>query len=130
MNTFLEIKNHILTALQSLFALPSEKFASIEVQLNVDKEPSFGDVSCNAAMVLARELKQNPRQLAQQIQKHFELFEINGLGKVFEKVDIAGPGFLNFTFVGQIWKKIASEIYANKSLFFALSEHEKNYNTA
>ena len=50
----------------------------------------FGDYQSNAAMVLAKESKTNPRQLAAQIASHFDA------GDICEAPEIAGPGFLNF----------------------------------
>jgi len=50
----------------------------------------FGDYQANAAMVLAKEAKTNPRELAAQIADYFEA------GDICEKPEIAGPGFLNF----------------------------------
>jgi len=50
----------------------------------------FGDYQANAAMVLAKETKRNPRELAGQIAEKFDGGEICG------KPEIAGPGFLNF----------------------------------
>ena len=50
----------------------------------------FGDYQANAAMVLAKQAKTNPRELAAKIADYFET------GDVCEKPEIAGPGFLNF----------------------------------
>ncbi len=50
----------------------------------------FGDYQANAAMVLAKEAKANPRELAAKIADYFET------GDVCAKPEIAGPGFLNF----------------------------------
>jgi arginyl-tRNA synthetase len=50
----------------------------------------FGDYQANAAMVLAKQNRTNPRELAQQIADYFEC------GDVCDKPEIAGPGFLNF----------------------------------
>ncbi len=50
----------------------------------------FGDYQANAAMVLAKQVKANPRELAAKIADYFET------GEVCEKPEIAGPGFLNF----------------------------------
>jgi arginyl-tRNA synthetase len=50
----------------------------------------FGDYQANAAMVLAKEAKTNPRALAATIAGKFDG------GDVCEKPEIAGPGFLNF----------------------------------
>ena len=50
----------------------------------------FGDYQANAAMVLAKEAKRNPRELAAQIADKFDG------GGICAKPEIAGPGFLNF----------------------------------
>jgi arginyl-tRNA synthetase len=50
----------------------------------------FGDYQANAAMVLAKEAKRNPRELAAQIAETFDG------GDMCAKPEIAGPGFLNF----------------------------------
>ena len=78
--------------LQAAFAaagidLP-EGFAP-EVALASDTR--FGDYQSNAAMILAKRLKTNPRALAQQVVDKLDTADL------CEKVAIDGPGFLNFT---------------------------------
>lgn len=55
-------------------------------------ELSHGDYSTNAAMAYAKELKQNPRALAEKIKEYIE----NQKPETVEKIEIAGPGFINF----------------------------------
>jgi arginyl-tRNA synthetase len=69
------------------------------------REKKFGDLACNAAMILARETGQNPRKLAETIK---ELVSRNE--DLLEKIEIAGPGFLNFTFRKKFWLGIINEI--------------------
>ena len=69
------------------------------------KEKKFGDLACNAAMILARETGQNPRKLAETIK---ELVSRNE--DLLESIEIAGPGFLNFTFRKKFWLDIIKEI--------------------
>lgn len=54
-------------------------------------DEKFGDYQCNACMALAKQLKQPPRVVAQAVVQGAEL------PAAVAKVDIAGPGFLNFT---------------------------------
>ncbi len=54
------------------------------------REATHGDISSNIALILAKPLKKNPREIAQIIAKYFEN------DKDIEKIDIAGPGFINF----------------------------------
>jgi arginyl-tRNA synthetase len=63
-----------------------------EVQLERPRDPSHGDVASNVAMTLARVLKRAPRQIAEEIA---ELIDRAAAG--VDRVDVAGPGFLNFT---------------------------------
>lgn len=53
--------------------------------------PEFGDYQVNAALSLAKRLKRNPRDIANEIVEHAQLDEIA------DTVDVAGPGFLNIT---------------------------------
>ena len=59
-------------------------------------DPTKGDFACNVALVLAKTEGKSPRALAEEI---VETLKKNGeLGKVIdlEKIEIAGPGFINF----------------------------------
>lgn len=57
--------------------------------LSRSTRPEFGDYQFNGAMALAKKLKQKPRDIAQLIVDAVELDE------VVEKLEIAGPGFIN-----------------------------------
>lgn len=52
-------------------------------------KPQFGDYQANGAMGAAKRMKTNPRALAEEVLKHLDLTDIA------DKVEIAGPGFLN-----------------------------------
>lgn len=66
--------------------LPEGFSASIDQAQN----RQFGDYQANAAMVLAKQLKKNPRELAAEIIEHFDG------GELCDTPEIAGPGFVNF----------------------------------
>jgi arginyl-tRNA synthetase len=61
------------------------------------REASHGDMATNAAMVLAREAKAKPRDLAEQIAARLRAEGI------IEKVDVAGPGFINLNLKADAW---------------------------
>jgi arginyl-tRNA synthetase len=63
------------------------------IQFERPKIAGHGDLSSNIAMVLAREGKRNPRQLAEEILAHLET-DVRRI----EAVEIAGPGFINFRY--------------------------------
>ncbi|WOO87311.1 arginine--tRNA ligase [Mollicutes bacterium LVI A0039] len=62
----------------------------IEVELEKPKDIKNGTFSTNTAMKLTKQLKKNPREIATLITEQFECDEY------IEKVEIAGPGFINF----------------------------------
>jgi len=61
------------------------------VQVSDATKPEFGDYQYNGAMALAKELKQNPREIATKLAKELEK------NAIFSKVEVAGPGFINLT---------------------------------
>lgn len=71
----------------------------------------FGDYSCNIAFLIARKTKKNPLKIAKLLKKKIE--QNRDFQKVFEKVEIAGQGFLNFylkkEFLQEQVKKILRE---------------------
>ncbi len=66
-------------------------FPEVNYQIDRPKQEAHGDISVNLAMLLAKPLKQPPRKIAEQFRAAFELDTT-----VFEKIEIAGPGFINF----------------------------------
>lgn len=60
------------------------------IQIERTRYPSHGDFACNIAMVLAKQAKINSRQLAALLLENLPQSEI------IERVEIAGPGFINF----------------------------------
>jgi arginyl-tRNA synthetase len=69
--------------------LPPVTTPRIEVELS--RDPGHGDYASNIAMILASLAKKNPREIAKILMEGIE--DRDG---VLEKVEIAGPGFLNF----------------------------------
>ena len=61
------------------------------------KDAAHGDMATNAAMVLAKEAKAKPRDLADKIADKLRA------DPLIEKVDIAGPGFINLTLKTSAW---------------------------
>ena len=80
------------------------------------------DLSCNASLILGKENKINPIDLAKKI----EVLVYKEL-KDFEKVEIAGPGFLNLRFSNKTIKKIIALIYSNKEIY-GKKKSNINYN--
>ncbi len=68
--------------------------ATIAASVERTRDASHGDFACNIAMRLARSARKNPRELAATIIAALPDSEF------IDKVDIAGPGFINFTISG------------------------------
>ncbi|WP_347320963.1 arginine--tRNA ligase [Rossellomorea sp. RS05] len=62
-----------------------------DVILETPKDKTHGDYSTNMAMQLARVAKKAPRMIAEELINHFDQSKAS-----IEKLDIAGPGFINF----------------------------------
>ena len=82
------LKTCIINAVKQAFDLDWE---SGDVVIEIPKEKIHGDYSTNAAMRLTKQLRQNPRMIAQQLIDHLDLKQ----GSI-AKCEIAGPGFINF----------------------------------
>lgn len=82
------VTNSIEKAIKSGL-LNIEDMPSIEIE--EPKEKQFGDLSINTAMVMAKSAKMPPRKIAEIIKDGLEL-----KGTLIDKVEIAGPGFMNF----------------------------------
>jgi len=93
MNLFEIYRHHVLSAAQRLW--PAANCDA--VTLEPPRDASHGDMATNAAMVLAGQLKQNPRQLAEALAA--KLRELEGV----TAVSVAGPGFINLTLQSDIW---------------------------
>ncbi|MEO8598861.1 MAG: arginine--tRNA ligase [bacterium] len=63
------------------------------VTLERPRDPAHGDCACNIAMQLSKQLKKNPRELAQTIVA--ALMAQAAQGSLIEAAEIAGPGFIN-----------------------------------
>jgi arginyl-tRNA synthetase len=70
------------------------------------KEAGHGDIATNAAMVLASQTKQKPRDIADTL-----LPLIHALPQV-SKAEIAGPGFINITLADSVWQQTVADMIA------------------
>ena len=82
-------KTEIETALRRALGRVAPDHAGAPILLERPKQAGHGDFSSNIALQLAKQLKRNPRELAQEIAA-----AVTGEG--FERPEIAGPGFINF----------------------------------
>ncbi len=72
--------------------------------ISVPKQEQHGDYASNFALVMASVLKMPPRKIAEKIQKALKD------NPDFEKIEVAGPGFLNFFFSKSFWHRCLLDI--------------------
>ncbi len=107
-----------LSALRTAGVLPAE-LANPEFVIERPKERAHGDFSSNVAMLLVKHAlspvegakKPNPRALAQQ------LVDAIPASDMIAKVDIAGPGFINFHLTPAAWQRQVRDIHAAGAAF-------------
>jgi len=96
MNVFAIFAARVADALKALYpSIPGEVLSRIVVE--PPRDAAHGDLSTNAAMVVAKPLGKNPREVATAIAEHFKA------DKDVASVEVAGPGFINFRLNTPIW---------------------------
>jgi arginyl-tRNA synthetase len=90
------MKNETVKIIQNAIESISEPWGMKKVpyiEIEIPKIESHGDIASTIAMDLTRILKKPPRKIAEELLP--KIIEQQG---PFEKIEIAGPGFINFTF--------------------------------
>lgn len=85
--------------------LPDTEIPEFIIEVPANK--ANGDYSSNAAMAGARAFKKAPRMIAESIVKYLDLSDT-----VFDRVEIAGPGFLNFFLSQKYYSEILKDVFA------------------
>ncbi|HYW65046.1 MAG TPA: arginine--tRNA ligase, partial [Bradyrhizobium sp.] len=75
------------------------------------RDASHGDMATNAAMVLAKDAKAKPRDLAERIAERL------GADSLIEKADVAGPGFINLTLKPSVWAEVLRAVLREGSAY-------------
>jgi arginyl-tRNA synthetase len=90
-------------ALAKAGALP-EGLDLSRIAVEPPRDPAHGDLSTNAAMVLAKPAGKNPRELAQQLAERLRAHAD------VTSAEVAGPGFLNLKLVDPFWHARVAEV--------------------
>ena len=83
-----------------------------DFSVEIPKDKNHGDYSTNAAMRYAKILRKSPREIAENLSKTLQNSDI------IEKIEIAGPGFINFFIRNDSLTKIISDILKNGENYF------------
>ena len=104
MNVYALVHSRILDALKALQAdgaLPAGlDFANVEVA--PPRDAAHGDLASNAAMVLAKSARMKPRDIAQALADRLRS------DPDVEKVEVAGPGFVNLALRPAFWQGVVA----------------------
>lgn len=108
--------------IKQLFSLDESQIQSISLEINEDaKKQQFGDFSTNAALIIAKIVKDNPRTVAEKIRADFS-------HETLDRLEIAGPGFINMYLSEEAFKKTAKLLFCNHTDYFKLDEDDKKIN--
>lgn len=106
MNLFTTVRTHIITVIKALMAedvIP----AGLEltaITAEPPKDAAHGDIATNAAMVLAKPARLNPKMLAEQIVARLLLVP------EIKTAEVAGPGFINIRLREKVWQNTILDI--------------------
>ncbi|WP_428846285.1 arginine--tRNA ligase [Metallumcola ferriviriculae] len=111
MNFFAEIQNQLVKelhiALENARDAGKISFDTLpEFVVEVPREKQHGDFATNVAMLLAKQAKMSPRSIATLIVEYFPA------GDDIEKLEIAGPGFINFRLKNRWLYQVVPEVIA------------------
>ncbi len=106
-----EIKSHLIELLTRALAKVAPQQPGSLISLERPKQAQHGDFSCPSAMQLARILKRNPRQLAQ------ELVAALPVSDWIEGVEIAGSGFINLRVRAAAKQHVVKTILAERERY-------------
>ena len=106
-----KIKESLYSIIIDLYGSSEFIHDEFEISIQDNKEKEYGDLASNVALVLAKPLKRSPREIAEEIKVKFIT------DKEIVKVDVAGPGFINFFLSKESHGAILKDISIQKNNF-------------
>ena len=122
MNLFSDYQKKIFNYLQILkknkiITIP-DKIRNVVVEMPPKNQKA--DMSCNAAMLLAKPNARSPHDLAKLLKKHL----LNNF-KEFKDIEVAGPGFLNIYLHNSCWKVFLLDVINSGSKYGSTKGNKK-----
>src|SRR3990167_618337 len=122
MNSIEQITHAFIAHSLNYYQLTHEATPQIVIDLTTDPiKAQFGDITCNAPLVLAKVIGKNPRVIAQELAKTFKHTGV-------ENIEVAGPGFINITLTPEVMQQTLIELYEADEQFFKLDTHAPRHN--
>lgn len=118
------IRKVILDLAASLDLAPFDESVLFPI-LEPPKDKSYGDLACTAALRLARPFRKSPKQIAELLVEQFK--KTKDIADLVDKIEIAGPGFINFYLKPAAVVTILSDVFEQGSSY-AGNEYRKNQN--
>ena len=114
-----KIKESLRSIIIDLYGSSDSIHDEFEISIQDNKENQYGDLASNVALVLAKPLKRNPKEIAEEIKGKFIT------DKEIVKVDVAGPGFINFFLSKESHGAILRDISIQKDKFGKFESNNK-----
>ena len=114
-----KIQEHLKGILGDLYNSADFDIKEFDINIQENKEKEHGDLASNIALVLAKPLGKNPKEIADQIKANFFTDED------ITKVEVAGPGFINFFLSKKSHGSVLKEISVEKDNYGASKLNNK-----
>ncbi len=102
-----DLRDLIINAVETARAAGQLAFDTLPAfEVEATKHPEHGDLAANLALVLAKQAKMPPRKVAETI-----LNNLAAPAGMLQKVELAGPGFINFFIADAYWRRVIPEIH-------------------
>ena len=106
-----KIQSNLVKILEDLYGDSHLNIDELKINLQENNDKKHGDLASNIALILAKPLKKNPQEIANSIRDSFITDE------EITKIEVAGPGFINFFLSTKTHSEVLNEISAKKELF-------------
>ena len=106
-----KIQSNLVRILEDLYGDSHLNIDELKINLQENNDKKHGDLASNIALILAKPLKKNPQEIANSIRDSFIADE------EITKIEVAGPGFINFFLSTKTHSEVLNEISAKKELF-------------
>lgn len=110
MNLLKHIKQLTIQAFSKEFPDNNSEFGDSSIDITEATQDKFGHYQCNSAMKMAKPLKLAPRAIAEKVQAALMA------NPIFEKIEVAGPGFLNLTLKKDFFESEINKLINDKKL--------------
>lgn len=111
MNIFNKLRNDIISATRQII---EDKEILDAASIEIPKDKLNGDLSCSIAMIIASKQNVNPKEVANKIK------ELLSHHSYIASIEVAGPGFINFTIRADYWHNSIKEILSDDRDFFKI----------